>query len=91
MFILLPASPQVSQPVAVVAFHKMDRSRENTLIMLLISDPDMRTVIEEILTSQGYLVQSTTEIGAAVDRLKEGARICSLSGHTSTACPATRL
>jgi DNA-binding response OmpR family regulator len=51
----------------------MDRSRENTLIMLLISDPDMRTVIEDHLTSHGYLVQATSDIGVAVDRLKEGA------------------
>ena len=37
----------------------MDRSRENTLIMLLISDPDMRTIIRDNLTAQGYLVQAT--------------------------------
>jgi DNA-binding NtrC family response regulator len=49
----------------------MDPSRENTLIMLLISDPDMRTVIRDSLASQGYLVQATGEIGVAVDRLRE--------------------
>jgi len=37
----------------VVAFLRMDRSRENTLIMLLISDPDMQTVIRDSLASQG--------------------------------------
>lgn len=49
----------------------MDRTRENTLILLLISDPDMRTVIGDILTTAGYLVLTASEIGAAVDRLKE--------------------
>jgi DNA-binding response OmpR family regulator len=49
----------------------MDRSRENTLIMLLISDPDMRNVIRDNLESQGYLVQATGDIGVAIDRLKE--------------------
>jgi DNA-binding NtrC family response regulator len=57
----------------VVAFPSMDQTRGNTLILLLISDPDMRTVIENILTVAGYLVLTASEIGAAVDRLKEGA------------------
>jgi DNA-binding NtrC family response regulator len=55
----------------MVAFLRMDRSRENTLIMLLISDPDMRTVIRDSLGSQGYLVEATGDIGVAVDRLRE--------------------
>jgi DNA-binding NtrC family response regulator len=50
----------------------MARSRENTAILLLISDPDMRTVIRDSLKSQGYLVLTTAEIGNAIDRLKEG-------------------
>jgi DNA-binding NtrC family response regulator len=57
----------------MVAFVTMDRSRENTLIMLLISDPDMRSIIEDHLTRAGYLVQMTSEIGTAVDRMKEDA------------------
>jgi len=56
---------------AVVAFLTMDRSRENTLILLLISDPDMRAIVEGSLSSQGYLVRTAGEIGTAVDRLKE--------------------
>ena len=40
--------------------------------MLLISDPDMRTVIRDSLQSQGYLVLTTAEIGNAIDRLKQG-------------------
>ncbi len=49
----------------------MDGSRENALIMLLISDPDMRVVIRDTLASQGYLVQATGDIGVAVDMLRE--------------------
>ena len=82
----------------------MDRSRENTLIMLLISDPDMRTVIRDILTDAGYLVQATSEIGSAVDRLKEAPPdlliirpyINSMPGHEAvqylrTKCPGLRV
>jgi CheY-like chemotaxis protein len=49
----------------------MAQSRENTLILLLISDPDMRTVIQDSLSSQGYLVRTAGDIGTAVDRLRE--------------------
>jgi DNA-binding NtrC family response regulator len=82
----------------------MDRARENTLIMLLISDPDMRTIIRDSLTSQGYLVQATAEIGIAVDRLKEVTPdlliirpyINSMPGHDAvkylrTKCPGLRV
>ena len=82
----------------------MDRSRQNTLIMLLISDPDMRTVIRDSLTSQGYFVLATAEIGMAVDRLKEGTPdlliirpyINSMPGHDAvkylrTRCPGLRV
>lgn len=49
----------------------MHLSRENTLILLLISDPGMRTVVGDSLSSQGYLVRTAGDIGTAVDRLKE--------------------
>ncbi len=55
----------------MVAFLRVDRSRENTLILLLISDPGMRTVVGDSLSSQGYLVRTAGDIGTAVDRLKE--------------------
>lgn len=55
----------------MVAFLRVDRSRENTLILLLISDPGMRTVVGDSLSSQGYLVRMAGDIGTAVDRLKE--------------------
>ena len=49
----------------------MAQSRENTLILLLISDPGMRTVVGDSLSSHGYLVRTAGDIGTAVDRLKE--------------------
>jgi DNA-binding response OmpR family regulator len=49
----------------------MDQPRENSLILLLISDRDMRVIIQDVLASQGYLVEAAGDIGVAVDRLKE--------------------
>jgi len=49
----------------------MNRSREHTLILLLISDADMRAVIQDTLATQGYLVQATGDIGVAIDMLRE--------------------
>jgi DNA-binding NtrC family response regulator len=82
----------------------MDRDRENTLIMLLISDPEMRTVIRDSLASRGYLVQATSELGDAVDRMKEATPdlliirpyINSMPGHDAvkflrTKCPGLRV
>jgi DNA-binding response OmpR family regulator len=82
----------------------MDPSRENTLIMLLISDADMSAVIRETLAAQGYLVRATSEIGVAVDRLKEFTPdlliirpyINSMPGHEAakylrTKCPGLRI
>jgi DNA-binding response OmpR family regulator len=72
--------------------------------MLLISDPDMRAVIRDSLTSQGYLVLATADIGKAVDRLKDGPPdlliirpyINSMPGHEAvkflrTKCPGLRV
>jgi DNA-binding NtrC family response regulator len=79
-------------------------SNENTLIMLLISDPDMRTVIRDSIASQGYIVQATGDIGVAVDRLKESTPdlliirpyINGMPGHEAvnylrTKCPGLRV
>lgn len=44
---------------------------EKPVILLLISDKEMRAVIRDSLTSQGYLVQSVADIGYAVDALRE--------------------
>lgn len=42
-----------------------------TTILLLVSDPVVRSVMEEALNREGYTVLSTGDLGKAVDRLKE--------------------
>ncbi len=48
-----------------------DRASANITILLLASDPLMRTVLQETLEREGYLVVTAGEVGSAVDRLKE--------------------
>jgi DNA-binding response OmpR family regulator len=48
-----------------------DTSPANTNILLLISDPLMRTIMHETLERAGYLVVSAGDVGSAVDRVKE--------------------
>jgi DNA-binding NtrC family response regulator len=43
----------------------------NATILLLVSDPLMRTLLHETLERAGYLVVDAGDVGAAVDRLKE--------------------
>jgi DNA-binding response OmpR family regulator len=43
----------------------------NANILLLISDPLMRTILHETLERAGYLVVSAGDVGSAVDRVKE--------------------
>jgi DNA-binding response OmpR family regulator len=43
----------------------------NTTILLLSSDPAMRSVIQETLEYAGYSVLAAGDLGTAVDRLKE--------------------
>jgi DNA-binding response OmpR family regulator len=43
----------------------------NATILLLASDPLMRTIVHETLERAGYLVIDAGDVGAAVDRLKE--------------------
>ena len=43
----------------------------NANILLLISDPLMRTILQETLERAGYLVVSAGDVGTAVDRVKE--------------------
>jgi DNA-binding response OmpR family regulator len=58
-------------------------------ILLLISEPLVRVVIQEALEHAGYLVLATGDLGTAVDRLKESTPdllvispfIESISGH----------
>ena len=43
----------------------------NSTILLLVSDPLMRTILHETLDRAGYLVVTAGDVGSAVDRLKE--------------------
>jgi DNA-binding response OmpR family regulator len=41
------------------------------MILLLISEADMRTLVRDSLASQGYFVEAKGDIGAVVDTLRE--------------------
>jgi CheY-like chemotaxis protein len=43
----------------------------NTTILLLISDPVVRSVIQETLEHAGYYVVAAGDLGVAIQRLKE--------------------
>lgn len=47
-----------------------DFTPSHKTILLLVSDPLMRDVLRDALESAGYLVVSTSELGAAVDRMQ---------------------
>src|SRR3984885_6766623 len=49
-----------------------ENSRMQTTILLLISEPLVRVVIQEVLERAGYLVLATGDLGTAVDRIGEG-------------------
>jgi DNA-binding response OmpR family regulator len=49
----------------------VDHSLMKTTILLLVSDPVVRSVLEETLELEGYTVLATGDLGQAVDRLKE--------------------
>ena len=81
-----------------------DHSLIKTTILLLVSDPLVRSVLRETLEHEGYTVRATGELGQAVDRLKEcqpdllitRTYIQSLSGHDAamyllTKCPKMRV
>ena len=42
-----------------------------TTILLLVSDPVVRSVLQETLEHEGYTVLATADLGQAVDRLKQ--------------------
>ena len=48
-----------------------DKSPMESSILLLISEPLVRLVIQELLERAGYLVIATGDLGAAVDRMGE--------------------
>ena len=48
-----------------------DHSLIKTTILLLVSDPIVRSVLEDTLEREGYMVLATGDLGHAVDLLKE--------------------
>jgi DNA-binding NtrC family response regulator len=81
-----------------------DHSLIKTTILLLVSDPLVRSVLRETLEHEGYTVRATGELGQAVDRLKEcqpdllitRTYVQSLPGHDAavyllTKCPKMRV
>jgi DNA-binding NarL/FixJ family response regulator len=43
----------------------------NTTILLLVSDPIVRSILKETLEREGYTVVAAGDLGQAVDRIKE--------------------
>jgi DNA-binding NtrC family response regulator len=58
------------------------QSQTNAMILLLDSEPVVRSVLEEVLGHAGYLVHATGDLGKAVDVLHES-RIDLLITHPS--------
>jgi DNA-binding response OmpR family regulator len=48
-----------------------DRSLLKTTILLLVSDPLVRSVLQDTLEREGYTVVTAGDLGSAVDRLTE--------------------
>ena len=82
----------------------MDHSLLNTTILLLVSDPLVRSVLQETLELEGYMVLVTGDLGQAVDRLKETSPdllitrtyVQNMPGHEAaiylrTKCPGMRV
>jgi DNA-binding NtrC family response regulator len=82
----------------------VDQSVMNTTILLLVSDPLVRSVLQETLEHEGYMVRATGDLGQAVDRLKESVPdllitrtyVESMPGHEAamyllTKCPGMRV
>ena len=49
----------------------VDKTLLKTTILLLVSDPIVRSVLKETLEREGYMVVAAGDLGQAVDRLKE--------------------
>lgn len=73
-------------------------------ILLLMSEPVVRLVIQEVLDRAGYVVMATGDLGTAVDRMSEckpdlliiSPYVETISGHEAakylhTRCPSMRL
>ena len=49
----------------------VDHSLMKTTILLLVSDPVVRSILKETLEREGYTVLASGDLGQAVDRLKQ--------------------
>jgi len=49
----------------------VDNSLMKTTILLLVSDPVVRSILKETLEREGYTVLASGDLGQAVDRLQE--------------------
>jgi len=81
-----------------------ENSPMRTTILLLISEPLVRLVIQEVLERAGYLILATGDLGTAVDRMGEGKPdmliispyVETLTGHQAakylqSRCPSMRI
>ncbi|MGP0073537.1 MAG: response regulator [Bryobacteraceae bacterium] len=64
----MPAAMTDRSPKASTA---PERSLATTTILLLVSDPLVRSVLQDTLEHEGYTVVTAGDLGNAVDRLKE--------------------
>jgi DNA-binding response OmpR family regulator len=82
----------------------VDHSLTKTTILLLVSDPVVRSILKETLEREGYTVVASRDLGQAVDRLQEcipdllitRTYIESLPGHEAamylrTKCPEMKV
>ena len=80
------------------------QSKANTTILLLVSDSLLRSVMQETIEHEGYMVVPVGDLGSAVDWLKDCAPdilvtrtyISNMSGHDAAAylqkkCPAMKV
>jgi DNA-binding response OmpR family regulator len=63
----MPATPNTSAQGTSVP----DPTLLRTTILLLVSDPLVRSVLQDTLEHEGYTVVTAGDLGSAVDRLKE--------------------
>jgi DNA-binding response OmpR family regulator len=63
----MPATPNTS----VAGMNVPDPALLRTTILLLVSDPLVRSVLQDTLEHEGYTVVTAGDLGGAVDRLKE--------------------
>ena len=51
--------------------HEPEQARENVMILLLSSEPIVRSVMKEVLEHAGYVVIATGSFATAVERLRD--------------------